>query len=203
MSAEVDDSGDDSAPWRRADVVAAALEALRRPAFLVGPGNVVALANGAGLTLLEREQHRVLDAIRASEHDPADQGAFAITRLAPSACPGYFLAILKEARPSVSGRVVLARGEWDLSAQQARVLELIVTDAFTNKEIAQVLGCAEVTVENHVTELFRRAGAKSRTHLVGRLFTMSDGASDSSSGKGLGGEGAPFRSWLHEPWPIF
>jgi DNA-binding CsgD family transcriptional regulator len=53
------------------------------------------------------------------------------------------------------------------------VLELIAVGAHTNKEIAVTMGCAEVTVENHVTALLRRAGAKSRTDLVGRLFTLA------------------------------
>jgi DNA-binding NarL/FixJ family response regulator len=53
------------------------------------------------------------------------------------------------------------------------VLELIAAGGHSNKEIATTIGCAEVTVENHVTELLRRSGAKSRTDLVGRLFTMA------------------------------
>jgi hypothetical protein len=44
------------------------------------------------------------------------------------------------------------------------------TTGVSNKEIAEALGCAEVTVENHLTALFRRSGARSRAGLVGCLL---------------------------------
>lgn len=55
-----------------------------------------------------------------------------------------------------------------LVAMFETTLEALGTAAF-------VIGprpCAEVTVENHITELFRRCGAKSRAGLVGRLLTL-------------------------------
>ena len=64
-----------------------------------------------------------------------------------------------------------AHRTWGLSVRQARVLELVANGA-SNKDIAIKLACAEVTVENHITELFRRCGAKSRAGLVGRLLTL-------------------------------
>jgi DNA-binding NarL/FixJ family response regulator len=61
------------------------------------------------------------------------------------------------------------QSQWGLSTRHARVLEL-VSEGLSNKEIAGHLACAEVTVENHVTELFRKSGARSRAGLVGRLI---------------------------------
>jgi DNA-binding NarL/FixJ family response regulator len=43
----------------------------------------------------------------------------------------------------------------------------------TNKDIANRSACAEVTVEKHITELYRRSGARSRTDLVRRVFSMA------------------------------
>jgi DNA-binding NarL/FixJ family response regulator len=63
-----------------------------------------------------------------------------------------------------------ARRVWGLSPGQLRVLEVLLTGA-SNKEIACALQCAEVTVENHLTSLYRRSGARSRTDLVCRVFT--------------------------------
>jgi DNA-binding NarL/FixJ family response regulator len=67
-------------------------------------------------------------------------------------------------------RLEAARRVWGLSPRQLSVLELLLTGA-SNKEIANALQCAEVTVENHLTSLYRRSGARSRTDLVCRVLT--------------------------------
>jgi DNA-binding CsgD family transcriptional regulator len=96
-----------------------------------------------------------------------------VTQLTSEVLPGYRLAIWNERSPSATDHLAQAERDWGLTARQTRVLELIAVGAHTNKEIAVAIGCAEVTVENHVTELLRRSGAKSRTDLVGRLFTLA------------------------------
>jgi DNA-binding CsgD family transcriptional regulator len=151
--------------------VEAALEAVGRAAFVVGPAGNVEVANRAGFSLLERDARRVLASIRESERRGSSAG-FAITRLAVPGYPAYVLAIQNEAAPSLSSRVSLANRRWKLTARQTRVLELMGTGA-TNQEIASQLSCAKVTVENHVTELFRRSGARSRADLVRRLFFLA------------------------------
>jgi DNA-binding NarL/FixJ family response regulator len=42
----------------------------------------------------------------------------------------------------------------------------------SNKEIAQRLDCAENTVELHVTQLLRKAGASSRTKVVAQFWAL-------------------------------
>jgi DNA-binding NarL/FixJ family response regulator len=78
---------------------------------------------------------------------------------------------IRKAPPELAERILLVQQRWGLSVRQARVLEL-VANGESNKEIARALGCAEVTIENHLTELFRRSGARSRAGLVGRLFGL-------------------------------
>jgi DNA-binding NarL/FixJ family response regulator len=68
-----------------------------------------------------------------------------------------------------------ARRVWNLSPRQLRVRALLMTGV-SNKEIACVLQCAEVTVENHLTSLYRRSGTRSRTDLVCRVFTHAASA---------------------------
>jgi DNA-binding CsgD family transcriptional regulator len=148
----------------------AALEALRTAAFLVGPSGAIEVANSVGLALLEQGRKNVMDAISESARLGSDAGAFSITRVTAPGWPAYALAIRK-APPELAERVLLVQRRWGLSARQARVLEL-VADGVSNKEIARALCCAEVTVENHLTELFRRSGARSRAGLVGRLITL-------------------------------
>jgi DNA-binding NarL/FixJ family response regulator len=59
---------------------------------------------------------------------------------------------------------------WRLTPRQAEVLRLVVRGD-SNKDIARVLGCAESTVELHVTQLLRRSEAGSRTQLVAQFWT--------------------------------
>jgi DNA-binding NarL/FixJ family response regulator len=67
-------------------------------------------------------------------------------------------------------RLASATPAWKLTRRQAEVMRLIARgDA--NKEIAANLGCAENTVELHVTALLRRVGVSSRTQLVARFWS--------------------------------
>jgi len=149
----------------------AALEALRTPAFVIGPGGAIAMANSVGVALLERGRKEVLDSIAESARLGPDAGAFSITRVTALGWPAYLMAI-RRAPPELAERVLLVQRRWGLSARQARILELVASGV-SNKEIALALCCAEVTVENHLTELFRRSGARSRAGLVGKLITLS------------------------------
>jgi DNA-binding CsgD family transcriptional regulator len=55
--------------------------------------------------------------------------------------------------------------QWGLSAKQRRVMaELVVGKR--NKEIAAALGCAEVTVEYHLSAIRRKTGLGGRAALI-------------------------------------
>ena len=56
----------------------------------------------------------------------------------------------------------LGQAEVVLSAQQERVLELIV-EGLTNREIAERLQLAEKTVKNYVSALLEKLGVRTRT----------------------------------------
>ncbi|MFP2901624.1 helix-turn-helix transcriptional regulator [Corallococcus sp. 4LFB] len=58
---------------------------------------------------------------------------------------------------------------WGLTAREAQVLEHVVQGE-TNKAIALHLGCAERTVEVHVTHLLNKAQVESRSALISRFF---------------------------------
>ena len=62
-----------------------------------------------------------------------------------------------------------ASRRWDLSSRQQQVLDLVI-QGLANKEIGAALGCAEVTVEFHVSGLFRRSGAESRLQLASMFW---------------------------------
>ncbi len=157
--------------WQSPAAVEAALEALPSPAFVVGPKQRIEVANRGGHALLERDARGVLASIRQSERRP-ETGAFTVTQLIAPGWPDYILAIAKERKPTASGYAARAQHKWGLTARQTGILELLISGA-TNKEVAQRSSCAEVTVETHVTELFRRSGARSRTDLVRRVFLLA------------------------------
>lgn len=65
-----------------------------------------------------------------------------------------------------------SHGEEPLTAKQRAVLTQ-VTAGFSNKEIATSLGCAENTVEYHVTTLLKRFGVRSRAELLAKVLAKS------------------------------
>lgn len=67
-------------------------------------------------------------------------------------------------------RLELASQKWQLSRRQTEVLA-ILADGKTNKEIGAHVGCAEATVEQHVTQILERAGCPTRTILIARFWT--------------------------------
>ena len=155
-----------SAPGLLAATLDAALDALPTAAFVLGPGLTIEIANRMGLSRIQHDRRATQKAIRDSVQQPSPASTFSITRITAAGWPAYLLAIHKERHAE---HILCAKEVWGLSVRQARVLELLTT-GISNKEIATTLACAEVTVENHVSELFRRSGARSRAGLVGRLF---------------------------------
>ena len=72
----------------------------------------------------------------------------------------------REARhPDDGGRVMRAAAAWRLTPRQGDVLRGVIGGQ-TNKEIAASVGCAEATVEVHMTALFRKSGVSTRSGLV-------------------------------------
>lgn len=72
--------------------------------------------------------------------------------------------------PRVAARLVAAtranrRGDGGLSPREYEVLRLIA-DGLANKEIGRALSISERTVRFHVTSIFTKLGATSRTHAV-------------------------------------
>ena len=72
--------------------------------------------------------------------------------------------------PDISARLIAAIEAWELTRRQGDVLGVLARGK-SNKEIAVELGCAENTVELHVTQLLRRTGASSRGELIARFWS--------------------------------
>ncbi|MFL5263394.1 MAG: response regulator transcription factor [Anaeromyxobacteraceae bacterium] len=67
-------------------------------------------------------------------------------------------------------RLGAASRRWELTPKQSEVLGLLV-HGLTNRSIATTLGCAESTVELHVSALLRKTHCSGRAALVARYWT--------------------------------
>lgn len=77
--------------------------------------------------------------------------------------------VLEELAASRKLRVVDARGKNLLSKREAEVAAL-VSDGFTNREVAEQLHLSEYTVKNYIFKIFEKLGVSTRVELV--LYTL-------------------------------
>lgn len=155
------------------------LEALAEPALLLGRHGHVEAANGAGLRLVDDRESGLLESLRDALARGRPHPSFSLTRLQASGCPEYVLALHTANADRRVSQIARAVRSWKVTGARAAVLEKLAAGQ-SNKEIAHALRCAEVTVERHVTALFRASGTRSRTELLARLFALS-GASRGQS----------------------
>jgi DNA-binding CsgD family transcriptional regulator len=144
--------------------LAAALDAVPGPAFVVRPGGVVVHANAAGRDVLARDPtvRRAL----------ADGGGhrFLLTHLTIAGLPPHWLAVERAGTAGLPRRLETAGARWALTRRETEVLALVARGA-CNKDVAAALGCAEATVERHVTSLLEKSGCEQRSAMVARFWT--------------------------------
>lgn len=144
-----------------------ALEQLGSPAFVADGHGRPVYANTLGLEMFDRDPSGLTESLRSK-----------IIRAAPEVreirAPGlrpHWLVVLSKDDITPSERIAMAARVWGLTPRQADVLGLVARgDA--NKIIAAKLACAEVTIECHLTALFRKAGVDNRAQLVSRFWTL-------------------------------
>jgi len=158
----------------QAALVDSLLEAVHEPVFVLSAQGGLEQANGVGRSWLRTvEGGEALSALRSALASGGEHGGFALTRIqAPEHEAHHWLArwtLGASMLPSV--KVERARLVWALQERSARVLAEVASGR-SNKEIAAALGRSEVTVERHLTNLFRRAGCQSRAELIARLYAL-------------------------------
>ena len=84
----------------------------------------------------------------------------------PALLPG---PLSDEAAKSFSEEAKRIAANWGLTQKQQEVLKPLVL-GHSNKEIARFVGCSEVTVEYHLTQILARAGLSSRNRLVAAFW---------------------------------
>ena len=137
----------------------AALLLLEPPAFIASASGTVLFKNAEGekKLLLSRDRMRsqLANAI-AGLGDPSAEAHALVTPLRCEGKPTYYLVVF---RPPASPAedVSHAAGLWELTKRQGEVLEMLA-EGFANKTIAARLGCAERTVETHLSAIFQKSG---------------------------------------------
>jgi DNA-binding NarL/FixJ family response regulator len=150
----------------------AALEALGQPAYVLTSTGRVVYANSAGRARAERVSQYLVQAVRRhAQGEPLPAGA-SITALQVRGLAPHYLVVDRSAEAQASTRVHLLSTRWGLTGREAEVLEHIIQGT-SNKAIAARLGCAERTVEVHVTHVLSKAQVESRSALIAKFFQAS------------------------------
>ncbi len=152
-----------------AAALAGALEAVGDPAFLLRDHGHVVQANAAAQALLDRDTCAVTAELRAAVAGRGDP-RFTVTGLSASGAPGHYLALLRPAPRTPTPRAATAAVRWALTTRQREVLTLLAVGK-CNKTIAAQLGCAQRTVELHVSALLEKARCDQRAELVKKFWT--------------------------------
>lgn len=140
-----------------------ALEAIGAPALVISARDSVVHANTAGREVLDHERERIADLLSRSSDGVAESAD--VYDLGTRGQPGSRLVVLRSRGALAVSRRRAAIDLWQLTPREAQVLELLITGD-TNRDMAITLGCAEATIEIHVSRLLRKAGVDTRTALV-------------------------------------
>jgi DNA-binding CsgD family transcriptional regulator len=143
----------------------AALEAIPSPAFVLGPTGAVAFANTAGTQLLQAKPRTALELRERVLRRALRAAPFAISPFEARGLGMHHLAVLQRPAGAAEARLSEAVRRFSLTRRQGQVLGLLALGN-PNKAIADALGCAESTVELHVTAALRKAGCASRAELA-------------------------------------
>lgn len=140
-------------------------------AFLVDEsGRARPMNTGADLALAS--SHRaILERITQALRDGASD-AFDVVPIRSPGAPARFVVVASRCSAhGLGARADLAAARWGLTPRQRDVLVALAA-GLSNKEIAGRLDCAEVTIERHLSALYRAARAPGRTRLLAALAAL-------------------------------
>ncbi|MBS1109487.1 MAG: transcriptional regulator, LuxR family [Anaeromyxobacteraceae bacterium] len=158
---------DDLEPAEAA-ALAVALDEIPAAAFVVWADGRIVCSNRPGRAALERAPDDVASGLLASLGGTG--GAFRVTRVLAPGAPNHYIAVQVEGAVDPAPRVAAATASMGFTPRQAQVLRLLALGR-SNKAIANELGCAESTVEIHVTAVLGKSRCGSRCELVSRFWS--------------------------------
>jgi DNA-binding NarL/FixJ family response regulator len=147
----------------------AALEALGQPAYITTATGRVVHANSVGRARAERSSRHLSEVVRRYVRGEHDAREASITPLRVPGLAPHYLVVDRNEDAQTGARIHQLAERWGLTARESEVVEHIIQGA-SNKAIAARLGCAERTVEVHVTHVLSKAQAESRSALIAKFF---------------------------------
>ncbi|WP_047860856.1 helix-turn-helix transcriptional regulator [Archangium gephyra] len=150
----------------------ASLESLGQAAYVVTANGRVAFANSMGRARLEQDAGLVAEALKKHLRGEPTGAELSFTPLRLTGTPAHYLAIVQAEPQHALARVHALSSGWGLTAREMEVLGRLVRGE-SNKAIALHLGCAERTVEVHVTRILAKAQVESRSALIAKCFLAS------------------------------
>jgi DNA-binding CsgD family transcriptional regulator len=151
-----------------AAALAVALDEIPAAAFVVWADGRIVCSNRLGRAALDRAPDVVASGLLASLGGAG--GAFRVTRVLAPGAPNHFIAVQVDGAVDPAPRVAAATASMGFTPRQAQVLGLLALGR-SNKAIANELGCAESTVEIHVTAVLAKSRCGSRCELVSRFWS--------------------------------
>ena len=140
------------------------------PAYVLGATGEVEAANEAAARALRDGPGHTLNRIASAVGD-GTESAFDILPIRIAGRTDRIVVIERGARPTFESRIAIAAERWSLTRRQREVVDAVAR-GMSNKEIASALDCAEVTVENHLTTIYRKAKVDGRNRLVADLMSL-------------------------------
>lgn len=144
----------------------AALEAIGVPAFVLRQTSEIVHANRLGHALVDG-QWLTSAALRACLAGRGDR--YHVMDLSSRGAPDHFLVVQRARPASAFDRAAAAAARWSLTPRQREVLAHLAAGK-CNKTIAAELGCAERTIELHVTACLEKAKCEHRAELVAKVW---------------------------------
>ena len=152
--------------------VYAALENFPGAALMVTSTGAVERSNARARALMASGKEQVLRAVQESLDHPSLAAEFEISELFSFGNVVHYLAVQRSVGSTICDRLALSIHRWRLTAQEARVFALLVNGE-SNRQIASKLGCAERTVELHVTHILGRLDVDNRNAAIAKFWTQS------------------------------
>jgi DNA-binding CsgD family transcriptional regulator len=150
-------------------VVVDSIQYIPGPAFVVSECGVVLAENAPARAWLAALPKRVAALTQPGGPDPE---LFRVT-MSTEGRRGHCLAVLRDTVANggsdADAKLAVASRRWGLTPRQSQVLKQL-SQGLSNARIASQLGCAEATVEIHVSRIFERAGVQSRASLLACLL---------------------------------
>lgn len=150
-------------------VIAAALDRIRAPAFILGANGEVIATNHSGRARLDADRASSTLELDAILRGQVVEYAERIALRGSGVPPALLIVTPDRSIGYVEQCVMRASREWGLTARQCDVLRLVVRGNST-AAIAEQLGVGERAIELHVTVLLERAQTTSRTGLVASVL---------------------------------